>query len=604
MGMIGQYKSGVFGLVGMAFCAIVVPAPANAVDEVKIRVNRDDDEMRSVLKASSVVQSALDDGTTDAQDLFAAALSEYGNMLSTLYALGFYDGRVDVLVDGRQAADIPLLSVPKTIDNIEIIIDPGKPFRFGRAEIAPLSPDAVLPEDFATTRRARSGKVGEALDVAISSWRDKGFAKASIASQEITADHRKSILDVVIRVDRGPKLRFGKTGTTTESAVKSNTIRRIADIPQGERFDPEEVDKAAARLRRTGAFSSVAVTEADVPNPDDTLDIGISVVDEKPRRIGAGFEISSLDGVALTGFWMHRNIFGGAERLRFDAEIANIGSSTSGMDYSLTSRLSVPAIYGGDTDGYLLGEIAHEDEPTYISDRIELGFGVSRIYTNELSAETGLSFLYSETQDDLGDRTFTLLTLPTTVTLDERDNALDAKNGYYAKVELLPYIGLSGSASGARAKADLRAYKSFSEDDSQTIAARLQFGSVMGSDIDETLPEYLFTSGGGGTVRGQPYKSLDVDLGGGDSTGGRSFVGASLEYRTLLRGALGAVAFVDAGYIGSESFYDGTGEWHSGGGLGLRYNTGIGPIRFDVAAPISGSTSDGVQFYIGIGQSF
>ena len=41
-----------------------------------------------------------------------------------------------------------------------------------------------------------------------------------------------------------------------------------------------------------------------------------------------------------------------------------------------------------------------------------------------------------------------------------------------------------------------------------------------------------------------------------------------------------------------------------GAGLGLRYETGFGPIRLDVAAPIHGDTGDGVQIYIGLGQSF
>lgn len=68
--------------------------------------------------------------------------------------------------------------------------------------------------------------------------------------------------------------------------------------------------------------------------------------------------------------------------------------------------------------------------------------------------------------------------------------------------------------------------------------------------------------------------------------------------------SIGVVAFYDAGYIGAESFYDGSGEWHSGAGLGVRYQTGIGPIRFDIATPVGGETSDGIQIYIGIGQAF
>ena len=114
----------------------------------------------------------------------------------------------------------------------------------------------------------------------------------------------------------------------------------------------------------------------------------------------------------------------------------------------------------------------------------------------------------------------------------------------------------------------------------------------------------LFYSGGSNTVRGQPYKTLGVDLGGGTQIGGRSFVGLSGEIRASLSTKLGAVAFVDTGYIGAESLFDGSGKWHSGAGLGLRYKTGLGPIRFDIATPVGSTTGSGIQFYIGIGQAF
>ena len=41
-----------------------------------------------------------------------------------------------------------------------------------------------------------------------------------------------------------------------------------------------------------------------------------------------------------------------------------------------------------------------------------------------------------------------------------------------------------------------------------------------------------------------------------------------------------------------------------GAGLGLRYATAIGPIRLDLAVPVGGSTGDGLQIYLGLGQAF
>jgi translocation and assembly module TamA len=36
----------------------------------------------------------------------------------------------------------------------------------------------------------------------------------------------------------------------------------------------------------------------------------------------------------------------------------------------------------------------------------------------------------------------------------------------------------------------------------------------------------------------------------------------------------------------------------------LRYDTGIGPMRFDFGFPTGGATGNGGQLYIGIGQAF
>ena len=58
------------------------------------------------------------------------------------------------------------------------------------------------------------------------------------------------------------------------------------------------------------------------------------------------------------------------------------------------------------------------------------------------------------------------------------------------------------------------------------------------------------------------------------------------------------------GRIDVGGFFTGTGDWHAGAGLGVRYATGVGPLRLDIAAPVGGSTGDGVQIYLGMGQAF
>ena len=127
--------------------------------------------------------------------------------------------------------------------------------------------------------------------------------------------------------------------------MRERRIVKIAGLPEGEVFSPEELDRAANRLRRTGVFKSVTLAEGEVLSPD-LLPITATVVEEKPRRFSLGAEIASQDGLSLSGYWLHRNLLGGAERLRVDGEIANIGAQNSGIDYTLGLTLDRPRLMG------------------------------------------------------------------------------------------------------------------------------------------------------------------------------------------------------------------------------------------------------------------
>lgn len=388
--------------------------------------------------------------------------------------------------------------------------------------------------------------------------------------------------------------------------VREDRIREIAALPSGAVFDPEEVADVSERLQRTGAFSIVSVREAEQANADGSLDLIVNLDEEKPRRFGFGAELTTLEGATVSAFWLHRNLFGGAERLRIEGEVANIGlGDENGMDYSLSALFGRPGTFDPDTDFYISATLEHEDEPLYLSDELELEAGFYRIVNDEFEYSIGSGLIFAATDDDLGEREFALLTFPGTATLDRRDNELDAKEGYYLAVEAMPFVGLNGSANGARLYGDARAYRSFGESQRVTLAGRLQLGSVLGSGLTETLPDLLFTSGGGGTVRGHSYQSLGVTLDDGSEIGGRSFLGASVELRTQVTEKIELVGFYDWGAVGPDSWIDDSAESQAGAGLGIRYDTGLGPIRLDVATPVSGEDEgNGVEIYLGIGQAF
>ncbi|MCR8722846.1 autotransporter assembly complex protein TamA [Frigidibacter sp. ROC022] len=569
-----------------------------------------DDSLKALLESGSLVLTAAATETAAAQDTVAAARADYANLLGILYGEGYYSGTISILIDGREAASLSPFAEPETIDSVVLRVDPGPRFSFGKASVAPLAPGTTLPEAFHSGAPARAALIRESVGAAVDGWREIGHAKAAAAGRRIVARHPDATLDAEVTIDPGPELTFGQLHVTGNKDVRADRIGEIAGLPGGKRFSPEGLDTAARRLRKTGAFTSVALEEAETPNPDGSLDVTAAVVEQLPRRYGFGAEVSSQEGVTLSAFWMHRNILHGAERLRFDGEISGIGGATgsikpggSGVDYTLTAQFARPGTFAAANTLIAKAEIAQLDEPDYFSRQGLVELGLLRELNSRTEVTAAIQYRYSEVEDGLGSRNFSHLMFPLTGQLDARDKPLDAGDGYYLRLEISPFLGLSGSASGGRIYGDGRYYRSFGADQRVTLAGRLQLGSIVGSGITGTPPDMLFHSGGGGTVRGQPYKSLDVDLGGGVMTGGRSLLVASAEARVRVTGKIGIVGFYDFGMVGSGST-PGTGDSHSGAGLGLRYATPLGPIRLDVAAPVSGDTGEGVQVYVGIGQSF
>lgn len=579
--------------------------PAQALNSFTFQTPGADKTLGAALKASSLTQVEVNEkNTADPQQLLAAAQADYARLVGTLYEEGYFSGVVTIRIDGREAAAIAPLNPPGSIRTIAITVEPGPRFAFGRARVAPVTAETELPADFATGAPAATNVIRDSAIAAVDGWRNAGHAKATPGEQRITADHKRRILDAEVDIVPGPRVTFGDFLVRGNKRVSTERIYEIAGFPKkGEVYDPAELARAATRLRRTGTFRSVSLQEATTLNPDGTLDIETELIEEKRRRLGYGAEISSVEGLTLSAYWLHRNLLGGAENLRLDGEISGIGDFTGGIDYRFAARLTRPGTFTPTTDLYIEAELERLDEPDYLSDSAKLGFGFTKTVSDTLSAEAGLRFRFARVTDSNGTTDFTHLSLPLAVTWNTRDNELDPRKGYYLNTTLEPFLGLNGTESGARLTADARAYRAVGEN--FTLALRGQFGSVAGASLLGVPPDFRFYSGGGGTVRGHSYQSLGVDLGGGVRSGGRSFAALSLEARAKVSDKFGVVGFFDVGYVGAESFPDGSGQTHSGAGLGIRYYTGIGPIRLDVATPVSGpGVGSNVQVYVGIGHSF
>jgi len=585
-----------------------LPRQAAAMNELRFIVPGAENGLRADLEASSLLATAQGEGQLDPLEITSAARAEYGRLIGLLYERGYYAPNISIRIDGREAVDISTLNPPAVIGTVEVAIDLGPQFRFGRADVAPIAPGTELPSGFATGEVARSTLVRDTSIVAVEGWQSRGHALAEAAGQEIVANHRTQQLDVDLRIAPGPQLRFGRVLPRGNERTRSERIVAIAGVNSGEIYDPEAVLRAESRLRRTGTFSSAALRTAEVANPDGTIDMEVIIEEAPLRRLGVGAELDSTAGLRLTGFWLHRNLLGGAERLRLEAAVEGIAARVGGIGFSLDARYTRPATFNSDTDMELGLRAVRVDERDYGADAAEAEVRFMRRYSEQLTGHAGVVLRFERARfgEDRALRgNFGTLALPVGLTWDTRDVALDATRGLYLMGEVKPYVGFNEAEHGLRLRMDGRAYTDMGSEGRFVLAGRMQAGAILGSALAATPRDFLFYSGGGGTVRGLPFQSLGVTQD-GVASGGQGFAAVSGELRAQVAGNFGLAVFADAGYVSSGAF-SGASDWHAGAGVGLRYQTPLGPMRVDVATPVrrnATATGGRFQLYIGVGQAF
>ncbi|MCU4652245.1 BamA/TamA family outer membrane protein [Roseibacterium sp. SDUM158016] len=591
-------------------CAVSLPA---AAQEVSFEVPGADEDLTDRLRSNSLVVQELggadpEEEPSTPQDVVAAARADYARLVAALYDAGYFSPVVRITIDGREAARLSPFDVPSRIGRVAILVQTGPRYSFGAAEIGPLASGTELPEEFRPGGDASTPVLRDTARAAIEGWRERGHATAEIADQSITARHPGATLDASIQVAPGPVVTFGQLVPQGQERMRTERILEIAGLPQGVVYSPAIMDRVTERLRDTGVFSAVALQEQPL-GPDDSMNIVATLSESAPRRFGFGAEISSDSGAQVSAFWLHRNLFGGAERLRIEGEIGGIGQGEistdeiDGIDAGLHLRFSRPATFTPDTTAYFEAAVVGLDEPSFRLVGIGFEAGVDHWFSPRLEGSLGIGLRANRFENALGTRNTTLLYLPGELTWDNRDDPLQPTSGVYMIGTAAPFA-VAGDGIGARLTADARGYLGLGEADSTVLAARAQFGTLPGGEIQSIPPDYLFFSGGSDTVRGQSYQSLGAIQQGAPS-GGRSFATLSGEVRQMIGDSnFGLVAFADAGYVGRNADFS-DGDWHAGAGIGLRYDTPFGPIRVDIATPVrGGGVGDDLFLYIGIGQAF
>jgi len=619
------------------FGAVTVPVGAFEIFGIKLFEDQSEQDAEAVIadpqpytvaitiNATGAVESAVrnasalvadqNEPASGAAGLLAKARGDYRRIVAALYNEGYYGGTASIRVGGVEAANLaPDVNLPDPVD-VAIVVDPGPLFRFNSVNIVNQALPSSDPYDyveppanagFGVGEIAKSSVILKAEQLVLEAWRQQGYAKAVIVTRDVVADHATTSVDVTITVNPGPKAAFGAVTVTGTERMDPEFVRRQTGLTEGEEYDPDELALAQKRLDRLEVFRAARLEAAESVGADGLLPYNLIVQELPGRRVGVGATYSTIDGLGLEAFHLWRNLFGQAERLRLDARVASIAwpIDTAQFDYFFGGTFTKPGIFTPDTD--LVAAVSAERTiyPTFTETSASGRVGLTHILSDQISFEGGAQFEINRFDDVFGTRDFKTIGLYAGATLDFRDDSVDPTEGWFAQVNLEPFYELNYGNAAARLTAEGRTYFGFGEDDPFVLAGRLKAGLVVGPSLAEIPPDKLFFAGGGGSVRGYAFKSIGVDDGTGTITGGRYLLEGSLEARVKVTQDIGVVGFIDGGYVAADVFPALT-DLRLGAGVGVRYYTGLGPLRADFAIPLNKRAGDpDYAIYVGIGQAF
>ncbi|WP_371345825.1 autotransporter assembly complex family protein [Ancylobacter sp. IITR112] len=599
------------------------PAPDATPYTVTINVAGGDSDLTERIEAASNLERLSSRAPSGAAGLVRRALADRRDINAALYAAGYYGGIIRIRVAGvppdaedvfqRVEAARARGPVP-----VEVRVETGPLFHFGRVELLDAATKRPLAQAPSLARlRLEPGEpalataIVRAESAVVDHWRNLAHPFARVAEKEVVADHKTQKVDVTFFVAPGPVATFGRFTVTGADFLTPGFIEDRIEIAPGTPYSPEVLDRLRRRLLEYEAIASVRISEAETLAPDGSLPITIEVSPRLPRYVGFSATYSSTEGSAANAYWGHRNLFGGGETLRLDAQVSWFGEKSEAVPdadpfgYKLAATFVKPGIYTAQDDLVANAAVLREVTNAYVREAVTLLAGIRHRYSDDLTLQVSLDLEQSRVEDTTGTHDYGIVGVPIEVTYDNTDSKLDPSRGWRATATVEPFAYLGDAGAGPTLfRGSVATYHAFDENKRFILAGRMAAGSIVGAGLYDVPPQRRFYVGGGGSLRGYDYQSASPRNEEGVVIGGRSFFEASLEARLRVTDTIGVVPFFDMGSAFASEWPDFDGMKYSAG-IGLRYYTAIGPLRVDLAFPLNPGPEDGdFGVYVSLGQAF
>jgi outer membrane protein insertion porin family len=529
--------------------------------------------------------------------------------LETLRSYYTNRGYLEFAVDSTQVSITP----NKEEIYVTVNISEGPRYTFSDVHLAG---ELLLPE--AELKRLISVKPGEVysrekLTQTAKAISDRlgsdGYAFANVnAVPEIDRVKREAAF--TFYVDPGRRVYIRRINISGNARTRDEVIRRELRQLEGAWYDATRIDRSKVRIVRLNYFDDVNIETPAVPGSPDQVDLDVTVTEKSTGNLLAGVGYSSAEGVVLSGSISQNNVFGSGNSLSASVNTSKIGRTiavTYVEPYWTSDGISrAIEMYDKNVDPSSL-PIAQYSSTTYGA---AVNFGVPVTETDVVNFGTRFEHtklsLFADSPPIYSDfvRQFGLVTNTYILTAgwarDTRDNIQFPTKGL-----LQSAVGEVGVPLG-----DLQYYKA-----NYLIQwfTPLPYSSVLmlrsdlgygGGLSGKTLPFFKAYYGGGvGSVRGYETASLGPQDAQGNTIGGRRKIIGNAELFFPLPGMKAGdqstrlSVFADAGQIYDSGFQPQLESFRFSYGVGLAWNSPVGPLKFSYGVPINPRVTDKVQHF-------
>jgi translocation and assembly module TamA len=494
----------------------------------------------------------------------------------------------------------PVLEFVESDGNWRLDIDPGPRTMIAAVDVAVDGPLA------AKTRQAlidgwslpvgqpfRQQDWNNAKQQLLSALLAENHAAARLVDSQATIDPATRQARLLLRYDSGPPFRFGELKIVGLERYQPSLVERHnRTIRPGAPFREADLRALQTALQATPQFGSVQVSiDRETPPDADgvvTAPVIVQLSERAAHRLSFGVGVSSNTGARVETNLQTADLFGLAWEL-------NTGLRIEQKKQTAYADIFFPpdASNRRTSAGVMVQATDIQDLRT---ERIAIG--AQQVWRrDELETRLSLTWQDERLQPQGAAESYSRALVPNiSWTWRHVDNLLDPRDG----IVLQGQVG--GAAKGVLSDQNFlrllgRAQYFIPVGQLDTLMLSGDVGYTIADSRDGIPQEYVFRTGGTGSIRGYNYLSLGVPDGSA-TVGGRYMATATAEYTHWFDDQWGAAVFVDAGNA-IDSLSDVS--LAVGYGLGARWRTVAGPVAVDLAY---GQQSEAVHLHFSLAIPF